>query len=99
MNQPLKPTTDAIVDLINTYLNLEPNTALVIATDLTSCTELIRTDAEDAIEDIAIIYTALKLITTGEYYHSKVMPLTAKYIVHNYEIIPLASKTTHIVDA
>ncbi len=98
MNQPLKPTTDAIVDLINTYLNLEPKTALVIATAETSCTELIDSGEAKTVEDIATIADAIQILTAGDYYHSAVIPLGKKYIVHNHEIIVLADKTIHRAD-
>ena len=99
MNTPLKPTADTIVGLINTYINLEKGTALIITTDETSCTELISTGESFDVRDIDVIYATIKILTAGDYYHTVVLPLGDKYIVHNYEIIALSAKTIHIVDS
>jgi len=98
MSTQSKTSNNTIVDLVNTYINLEVNTALVLATGETDCTELIITDNDRSIEDIQVIYDAIALLTAGDYHHSKVMAIEDRYIVHNYEIISLAHRRIQVVD-
>ena len=84
---------------IRDFMSLESGTALVVATDTTSCTELILSSELETLEDFKAYKEAIDVLLNKPLLHTRVLDVGAKYITVEGKIIPLAEYTTHVVDS